>query len=348
MRIFEGIVTCEKEQASHLENTTLLLIILGISVIVLSKLILVPFAYFVQNRLNHLWSQIRNVSNDENSSLRLMLIDRLEKIHNEIDLQEVFNKKPTKSKTRSFNYVQKYSLGVMVLPIIGAIYFLIANYVYYTNIEGLLSARPQLLSYLIISSVNLSHLDIWVSQVWGVYINYNFQTFYPEFIPENTDYSTALQSITKSLLSDTRAITSTEYQVLLGNDIYQSFVNSTSSDLYVLKYGYSNAINYLVLEGLFIGYSQTLEILGQYMVFYGNLRLIGRDYQQVFQDILLYSKSVINSKLNEFIVFSSCFCFLFYLAYIVCYYPFLTMEQKKIFSMAEFAKILISNSKPSC
>ena len=82
MRIFEGIVTCEKEQASHLENTTLLLIILGISVIVLSKLILVPFAYFVQNRLNHLWSQIRNVSNDENSSLRMMLIDRLEKIHN--------------------------------------------------------------------------------------------------------------------------------------------------------------------------------------------------------------------------------------------------------------------------
>lgn len=344
--IFQEIVACKQETVLELSNTSFLLIIIGVTVIALPILILISSSYFVQNRLNLLWNQISSFSNDEKSDLKQICIDRLEKVHNEISLHELFAHISASTERKKFNYVKKYIMILMILPLIGAIYYLVSNYSYYLYFAQALKNRPELLSLLITSNVNLSKLDTWAGQNWGSFIGYDFQAYYPGYIPVSTDYAKNLQYITESLLNDTQSIVSPTYQELLGNDIYQLFVNTTPSELYVLKYGYKFAIHYLILEALFIGYSETLDILDQYMVFYGNLRLIGIEYSNVFQQILLYSKNTIQSTLIDFIIFSTFFCFLFYLVYILCFYPFLAREQKKVLAIAEFSKILILNSRP--
>ena len=97
-------------------------------------------------------------------------------------------------------------------------------------------------------------------------------------------------------------------------------------------------------ESLYIGYFGSTKIVGIYMTFFQNIIDLGIYFEEVIQEAGNYSEQAIISFLQQYIVITICFCLLLLLLYAAFYYPFFSLEQRKIESMAEMSKVLVSNT----
>ena len=343
--ILEQIVACQQVQASQLSTSSGILICIGITVICICIFVLVLFSYYVQNRLNLLWNQIKRASIDKDNDLRQVCIDRLERVHDEVGLLEVLDKKSSEDKRIQFNYVRKYCLRLVILVILGTVFYLISNYVFYLSFEDMMGKRPVMLLHLLNLRINLSKLHFWATETFVATVNIDLRYLYPTYIPLSTDYKTDLQAIINSLQSDSQAMISSGYEQLLGQGILQSFIHESSNNSTLLNYGSISAIANLGFEAYYIAFSGDPNILAIFLEFFANIRSLDSENANTFQQVFISSKNIIRDMMNNFMTFTICYCLLILLVYAGFYYPFFTLEQKKIIAMAEISKILASSVK---
>ena len=310
----------------------------------LSMIILIPFIYYVQNKLNLLWGELRKLSIDENSGLMQMCIERLERVHDEIGILEINERISSKTKIMHFSYIRKYSSRLLIYAVIGSIFYVTMNFTYYQNFATLLSTRPKLFSHLIYSKINLSKLDFISKEVLGIALHNNLEVLYPDYISMSTDYVTDLNALIANIKSDSEAILSPDFHFLLGDALYYAFLENKSSNLTILRYGSISAMAAMSFESLYIGYFGSTKIVGIYMTFFQNIIDLGMYFEDVIQEAGNYSEKAIISFLQQYIVITICFCLLLLLLYAAFYYPFFSLEQRKIESMAEMSKVLVSNT----
>ena len=73
--------------------------------------------------------------------------------------------------------------------ILGVVFYIVSNCVFYTSLSDLLNKRPQMLYTLIMARINVSALDYWTEEVCTRTGGLGLQFFYPNFIPVSIDYS---------------------------------------------------------------------------------------------------------------------------------------------------------------
>ena len=306
-------------------------------------LILITFAYYVQGRLNSLWNRIRAVACNEKNKLSQVCIERLDTIHNyKFDSDSYCSNFKTGNMIR-FNYVKRYILHVVVLVILGLIFYLVSNYVFYTSFYTLLSRKSQLLYYLILSRIHLTELDFCTLKAATVGTSQELADFYPNFIPISTDYFADLNIMFYTLHNNTNAIISQGFRDLLGEEALSSLVNNGGDTVGIMNYGLAAAISNLEFDALLIGYSKNQPPIDIIVNYYSNLRVLGEYNKGLFHEVNEHSKQVITTILNQLIIFTVSFCSLLLVIYAAFYYPFFTSEQKKVSDMCELAKILASN-----
>ena len=342
-KILQEIVICEQEQASQFSNLSTVLIFIGSSVISVCTVILITFAYYVQGRLNSLWNQIRTVACDEKNKVSQVCRERLDSIHNYAFPLDDHYKNSTKSTIIRFNYMKRYILRVAVLVILGVIFYIVSNYVFYTSFYMLLSRKAQLLYYLILSRIHLTELDFWTLKSAIVGTSLARENFFPNIIPISTDYFSNLNSMFYTLHNDTNAIISPYFRDLLGEETLSLFVSNCGNNVAIVNYGLAAAISNLEFDALLISYSKTQVSFDIIINYYSNLRDLGLYNEEIFLQTNDYSKQIISTKLNQLIIFTVSFCLLLLIIYAAFYYPFFASEQKKVSNMCELAKVLAAN-----
>ena len=341
--ILQEIVTCEQDQASQFSNLSTVLIFIGSAVISVCTLILIIFAYYVQGRLNSLWNRIRTVACNEKNKVSQVCSERLDFIHNyAFPLDDHYNNS-AKNTTFRFNYVKRYILRVSVLAILGIIFYIVSNFVFYSSFYSLLSRKAQLLYYLALSRIHLTELDFCTlkSSTVGTYLVP--EGFYPSITPISTDYFLSLNTMFYTLHNNTNKIISPYFRDLLGEETLSLFVSNCGDNVAIMNYGLAAAICNLEFDALLISYSKTNVSVDIIVNYYSNLRDLGLYNEEIFLQTNEYSKQIINTKLNQLIIFTVSFCLLLLIIYAAFYYPFFASEQKKVSNMCELAKVLTAN-----
>lgn len=342
-KVLNEITLCRQNQVKEFSDSKVYLIILGAGMLIACILILIPFAFYLQNKLNLLWNEIKNSVLNENNSLKQVCLDRLETVHNKKDIPEFTKKSLQKDKIIQFAYAKKYLLRTSILLIVGSIFYLLSNYVFFAKLEEMLSKRPLLLNNLVSSRINLSRLDYWGKQVITKDLGIDIIIRYQEFIPISVNYDRELEEAAVLLHKNSFQILSNNYQVLLSEDLWNGFVAGIPNSLDVVKYGTISLIENLIFEIHYIGYGKLLigEIVDLYLKFYNNTVYYGLISEDIFQKVAEHSKSVIYTFLSTYVFFSIWFSIIVVFMHAFFYYPFFTNEQRKVENMDEISKVLV-------
>ena len=132
--IINEIAICEIQQSSELSNTELILLLIEGLIIGLCLIIFIPIMYFVENRLNMLWKQIKIISEEDFFKFRKICQQRLKKLHNCDEVLNQYEKDSMKGFSK-LNYVRRYMIRASIVLIIGCIYLIISQYIFYQRFD---------------------------------------------------------------------------------------------------------------------------------------------------------------------------------------------------------------------
>lgn len=345
-KVLNDIVLCDANKASELSKIKLILIITGAAVILLCLSVIIPLTYYVQNRSNFLWNQLKTVAIDDSNDLMQIMIERLQIIHNEQSIIENTTIKDLlNSETIKFSYIFKYISRIAVFFLLTLIFYILSNFFFYISLETALIHRPDLLSNLIHSRINLSKLDFWTKEVLVDNL-LDLKILYGDYIPVNIDYKSELQDTIDLLHSEYNSILFSQYYILLGENLRNSFIYDNENILPIMRFGSISAINSLVFDAYFIAKSiANPNIISEYLNFNTKIRTLGSENETKFQEIVVYSKGIIEEILGNYMTFSICFFMLILLIYLLYYHPYFTSEQKKIEAMCEISQIFTCRMK---
>lgn len=337
--VLEKIARCQTNQATSLAYIKIYVIVVGVFVLGICILLTIPFVIFLQNRLNLLWNQIRTISQKNSNSLIDVCNHRLEEFH---DIKDTNNKVLEISRSSiKFNYTTKYLIRLSVFLIIGSVFYITSNYIFYVKFESFLSNRPQILYKLIMMRISLTKLDYWTKEVTGFQ---SFKLLYPNYVPLSSDFLKKLSDTAHDLQTNTQSLLNPGYLELMGSSFYNSYLVDPLNSTSILEYGYYSSIQNIIFESLYISYSKDPNIVTIYIKFYESARKLGIKNEEFFQSINSYSKSVIQNYLQIFIMFSCFFCSLLLTFYFIYYYSLFLPEEKKINRLEFVSKIISSSS----
>jgi hypothetical protein len=289
--------------------------------------------------MNFLWNLIKKSSKKDSESLGHLSICRLESFHSikNYDKTEI-----EVSKTRfHFNYIINYILVLSIFLIIGLSYYLISNYVFFTKFSSLLTSRPKLLNNIIQSRISFSVFQYWMKN--GLFRGvYDFQKFYPSYMPITNDYAGKFYSKTSYLHYNTQALLNPDYMSLIGTDLLNTYLIASNNNVTIMKYGIYPAIANVIIEASYLlnaNLSNTRPVGSALNL---NLAALGTENRIFLEGVYKYSKNVVNQLLQSFIIFSCLFSIILVILYAIFYYSFLHPEERKISSLRFISSIIVS------
>lgn len=348
--IIASVVLCRREKAKEIKTFNTLLTILGISIVFLCNAILIPFVFFVQNRLTSLWNQIKSDATSSSNMMKEMCLERLKIVHQYEEFGEDNKEETQNYNTRrkndkvKFDYRKKYILRIIILLFFGSTFYIISNFVFFSPMQIRLKNRPDVLYYLILSRIELAHLSFWSRQILIEKFYLDLKSNPSWHIPLNTDYEVNLEYSAHEVISNTRKILKEKYSELLGKSAEKVIFEQHNSTLSVFNYGLFSGMHNLVFDSFYIAQISGVDIVSMYLQFFTKMTELGLETKNIFNDIVRYSRNLIIADMENFIYFAAFFSILLILICLIVFYPFLRGEGKKIIWIEEISEIIISST----
>jgi hypothetical protein len=339
--VLDKVVQSQVAHAVQLSSINLYIIIIGMGIQGICLLSIIPFILFVQNRMNLLWNLIKNYSKKDSDSLGNSAISRLEVFHSTkyYDIHEIeISKTPI-----HFNYIIKYVLTLSIFLVIGSIFYLVSNYIFYSKFNSLLASRPKLLNNLIQVRLLSIELEFWISSVLGKDYQ-DFTTLYPDYMPINNDYMTEINNKADLLIDNAQALLNPDYLQLIGTDLFDSYFVGSTSNIGILRYSNYPAIQNLIFESYFLLRDSLTDIKGDFTASCNNFETLGMQTELFLQKVYFYSKNFVIEYLQYFTISSCLFSGLLLILYFIFYYSFFRLEEEKTKSINFISKIMVSST----
>ena len=346
--ILSQVVECEKNQITNLANSITIFIVIGAIVLTICMITVIPFAYFIENRVNLLWNQMKYISNQDQNTFKQIYIERLEKVHKSFGVIENIEKKFVGTNKIHFFYALKYIQRVSVFFIIGGCFYLISNYTFFVKFEKLLINRPQMLLDVIITRTYISKLDYWTKEVISRHVR-DVNDYYPDYSPISNDFSSELEIVIGKLKLANSQMKNNDFAELFGKNLLTLLLEEVNDNVANFKFGINSAIKIMVLDSYYIASSNVTDpsILEIYSNFYQTVENLGALNEEIFKEAISHSKSVINQNINNYTVFCVFYSILLLMMFLVFYYPFFTLEKNKIMWMEKLSNLISSKNTVS-
>ena len=333
-------VDCENIKFYSFTNIKSILIIIGVAITGIAGVAIVPFAFFIQSKSNHLINELRELSKKSAPIMKQATIERLEEIHYKIYVcpdNQNSKKELKKIQVKSLRrYLWRIGLACMVV----SFYYFVSNFYFFIEFQAYFKLKPDIIKHLLNSRIHLTEMNFWIKQVITKPLGLDMYTQYPDTLGLSYDYDKELSNSADSLLYSLNALRNAEYKPILGDAILESILEKYNETTPSASYGMIPGIITDIKNAYYLKSLTLAELVVYFPKFNQITNELGAINEKIFKDFIDYSDLFIQSLLKNFIIFSSFTLGSLFFVYFLVYVPFIRKEIEKIMNIKKVTKIL--------
>ncbi|OMJ89574.1 hypothetical protein SteCoe_8280 [Stentor coeruleus] len=344
----DNVLKCEHSKLQDLVENKQIIIGFSIGILAISGVMMLPFLFYTQKKMNFLWNQIKKIAVEESIFFKQLCLERLKTIHKSKNYSIKKITQNQKNRIILFSYTYKYAWRLLSFFILGVSYYIISNYYFYEKFSFLLNKKPDFTYKVVNAQVKVATLSFidrnYLMSSW----NFDFAGLSPNFLPISTDYSYKHIKISNELISIMNDFAFHEYGDFRSQTVFDLLFTKVQNTSNILITGvYAGVLNN-ILESHYITYSHDPKIDPIFRLYMANIVNISNTLITISDEAENWSEILIRENLDLYIAFAIGFSIFVFILYAAVYYPFLRMQRKKVETLEYMAKVValsnISNS----
>lgn len=335
-----NLAYCELDRVKSLESITIILIAGGAGIISLVYILITLYILSIDTSLNSLWNYLQKRAVLGYFEVFTSLQERLICYHNMPEnLEETTDKSKNFKANIKFKHSFRYLGTITWLFLLAGIILLIDHYIFSSKIDSYLSRRPLLLKTVYQRKMQMTLITLNAFDYDILKTNLSINSIFPEFYGLNEPKDTILKIGTT--IRGARNFVKEPLSIeLMPNSVQVSMFKSLTNTSTFLSNGIFFAAGFMVQECNFIAFNKIQDTELEMNDFFNEIKEFNTKSTEIYDDINVGSKMIIEDKVTDFIYFVSSWCFFYFIIYFIYVFPLFAKEIRTIKDVGKILRIL--------